>query len=72
MADVIDMPGVKLFEGNDQERVNRFMAEVERLCNQFDCALVPEVRIVGTNVIPNIVAVAKPRLPEGQAGPSMN
>ena len=72
MAEIIDMPGVKLFEGSDQERVAKFMAEVERLCEQFDCALVPEIRHVGTQTIPNIVAVAKPRLPEGQVDPKLN
>ena len=69
---VIDMPGVKLFEGSDQERVEKFWAGVRRLAVQFDCALVPEIRIIGTNIVPNIVAIAKPRLPEGQADPSMH
>lgn len=66
---VIDMPGIKIFEGTDQERVEKFWAAVQRLCKQFDCALIPEIRHVGTQTIPNIIAVAKPRLPEGQADP---
>jgi len=69
---VIDMPGIKIFEGSEQERVQKFMQGVERLSRQFDCALIPEIRIVGTSVVPNIVAVAKPRVPEGQADPSIN
>jgi len=69
---VIDMPGVKIFEGSDQERVEKFWAAVQRLCKQFDCALIPELRIVGSNVMPNIIAVAKPRLPEGQADPNVH
>jgi len=72
MDNVIDMPGIKMFEGSDQERVAKFMEGVERLSKQFDCALIPQISIVGTNIVPNIVAIAKPRLPEGQADPSMN
>lgn len=72
MADVIDMPGVKIFEGSEQERVQKFMEGVERLGKQFDCALVPEVRIVGSNVVSNIIAVAKARLPKGKTAPDMN
>ena len=72
MAEIIDMPGVKLFEGSEKERVTKFMQEVERLVQQFDCALVPEIKHIGTQTIPNIIAIAKPRLPEGQADPSMN
>lgn len=73
MADIIDMPGIKIFEGSDQERVQQFLLEVNKLCDRFDCALLPEIRHIGTNTIPNIVAVAKPRLPaEGKADPGMN
>ena len=72
MADVIDMPGVKIFEGSEQERVQKFMEGVERLGKQFDCTLVPEVRIVGSNVVSNIIAVAKARLPKGKTDPDMN
>ena len=72
MASVIDMPGIKIFGGTEQERVQKFMEGVERLGQQYDCALIPEIRIVGTNIVPNIVAVAKPRLPEGEIDPSVN
>ena len=58
---IIDMPGIKIFEGSDQERVEAFMVEVKRLCDRFDCALVPEIRHVGVNTQANVIAVAKPR-----------
>jgi len=70
-TNVIDMPGSKVFNGSDQERVQKFLEGVERLSKQFDCVLVPEIRLTGTTIAPNIIVVARPQLsdtkPEGQA-----
>ena len=63
MADVIDMPGIKIFEGSDKERVQAFLAEVHKLQDRFDCVLIPQISFMGTEIQSNIVAIAKPRVP---------
>ena len=61
MAEIFNMPGIKIFGGSDQERVEAFMTEVKRLCERFDCVLIPEIRHVGVETQANVIALAKPR-----------
>jgi len=61
MAEIFNMPGIKIFDGNDKERVEAFMVEIKRLCDRFDCVLLPEIRHVGTETQANVIALAKPR-----------
>ena len=60
---VINMFGTKVFKGSDEERVGAFLQEVKKLCERYDCAILPEITHIGTETKANVVAIAKPRLP---------
>ncbi len=60
---VINMFGTKVFKGSDEERVGEFLQEVKKLCDRYDCAILPEITHIGTETRANVVAIVKPRLP---------
>ena len=60
---VINMFGTKVFKGSDEERVGEFLQEIKKLCDRYDCAILPEITHIGTETKANVVAVVKPRLP---------
>jgi len=60
---VINMFGTKVFKGSDEERVGAFLQEVKKLCERYDCAILPEITHIGTETKANVVAIVRPRLP---------
>lgn len=37
---------VKMIEGNDEVRARKFMQAYKKLCQQYDCMIVPDLKIV--------------------------
>lgn len=53
--------GVKLFEGDDKTRQKKCLAEIQRVCNAYDCDMLPEVTIGARGILAAVKIQAKPR-----------
>lgn len=56
----------KLIEGDDGIRAQKCMQEINVLLEQYDCLLIPEFHIVGTQIATAVKIVPKPRQQKGQ------
>jgi hypothetical protein len=53
---------IKMIEGDDRLREQKCLQEIQRVCNQYDCEMVPEVIISRGQIITRVAITAKPRV----------
>lgn len=56
------LSGVKMIEGNDSVRENKCLQEIQRVCSQYDCDMVPEVIISRGQIMTRVAIIAKKRV----------
>jgi len=59
---IFGVGGVKMVEGDDKIRAKKCLAEIREILMQYDCILVPEMRLLPGAVEGNVKIVPKPRV----------
>ena len=54
--------GVKMIEGDDTIREQKCLLDLQRVLEQYDCNMVPEVVITGGQIMTRVAIIAKKRV----------